>query len=287
MTRRFRLIEALLNRAYLPRQTPAARPPLAHIDITAARAALDTAAKTADDPEPAAEQPAPVDWQAIVRRREQELKRVGEARHQAEAAAEDLRTRLRDAEATITHTKRLLARRTETLHTRAERAEAAIARVRQLAEQWQTAMRPGERQPAACAIRAALDGTGQPTADAEQPTPVDWQATAQDRERDLEKANEALSRSRDEYKDAFWALTQQHDHAPDDSATEIARLHDTIRALEARLAHLQQQNDQLSREACAATGTLTKLTETPATRCPDGCALPTGPGSCMHTENHL
>jgi len=32
------------------------------------------------------EQDAPVDWQAVVKRRERELKQVGEARHRAEAA---------------------------------------------------------------------------------------------------------------------------------------------------------------------------------------------------------
>ncbi|GGW15801.1 hypothetical protein GCM10018980_51490 [Streptomyces capoamus] len=40
---------------------------------------------------------------------------------------------------------------------RAERAEAAIARVRTLAEQWQASVRPGEPHPAAAAILAALN----------------------------------------------------------------------------------------------------------------------------------
>ncbi len=37
------------------------------------------------------EQGAPVDWQAIVQRRERELKQVGEARHRAETAIERVR----------------------------------------------------------------------------------------------------------------------------------------------------------------------------------------------------
>jgi hypothetical protein len=42
--------------------------------------------------EPPAEQGAPVDWQAVVARRERELKTVGEARHRAEAAVERVRS---------------------------------------------------------------------------------------------------------------------------------------------------------------------------------------------------
>ncbi len=48
------------------------------------------------------EQAAPVNWQAITRRRERELKTVGEARHRAEQQAAELRARLEDAEAGIT-----------------------------------------------------------------------------------------------------------------------------------------------------------------------------------------
>ncbi|WP_063755337.1 hypothetical protein [Streptomyces sp. NRRL S-337] len=45
------------------------------------------------------------------------------------------------------------------VHRRAEEAEAALARVRALTAQWQTAMRPGEPNPAASAVLAILDGS--------------------------------------------------------------------------------------------------------------------------------
>ncbi|MEV4672701.1 hypothetical protein AB0K34_13685 [Actinomadura sp. NPDC049382] len=44
------------------------------------------AALDAEQEAPGAERAAPIDWEAIVRQRERELKQVGEARHQAEAA---------------------------------------------------------------------------------------------------------------------------------------------------------------------------------------------------------
>lgn len=58
-------------------------------------------------PEHGEEQAAPVDWEATVRQGERELKRVGEARHQAEAAVQ----RVRDlAEAAKRDTAQLFAR---------------------------------------------------------------------------------------------------------------------------------------------------------------------------------
>ncbi|MEU1553982.1 hypothetical protein ABZ517_14855 [Streptomyces scabiei] len=53
------------------------------LDVAVARAILDEPEQCTGE-----ERPAPVDWQAVVQRRERELKTVGEARHRAEAAVQ-------------------------------------------------------------------------------------------------------------------------------------------------------------------------------------------------------
>jgi hypothetical protein len=69
------------------------------------------------------------------------------------------------ADAVTAETKRLLERRTTTLRECAERAEAAIERVREVADRWDLDAPPPGNRPLT-ELRAALDGTEQPTTEA-------------------------------------------------------------------------------------------------------------------------
>lgn len=82
-------------------------------------------------------------------------------RHMEQLAAElaEWRRQTEIADSVTARTKELLARRTETLRTRAEQAEATIARVRQLADAWAVMRTYGS---AASELRTVLDGPSAP-----------------------------------------------------------------------------------------------------------------------------